>query len=185
VNQYYNGHMKHHTVQLALMLILGIAIGAVGAYLWTPKAQTTSEEAQDLLAPEATTTENMSQSTASNAKTEIGPLEVKRATANVHARVSVSDQPAGNSVEVTGLSLSSAGWVAIYDTRDGVPGWILGAKRFLPGDKEGVVPLLRQTVPGETYFAILHGDDGDLLFDKRKDVALTGEDAVVVTFRAK
>lgn len=73
----------------------------------------------------------------------------------------VDDQPAGNKVVITFLNLEKESWVAINEDKGGKPGNILGAQKFPAGKTEkGEVELLRNTVPGKIYYAIVRSDDG-------------------------
>lgn len=92
-------------------------------------------------------------------------------------RVAVHDQAAGMSVVVASVTLTQDGWVAIHEDANGKPGRITGAQRFNAGRYENVmVDLLVPTDGGETYYAMLHIDDGDRQFDLKKDLALMGGD---------
>lgn len=84
----------------------------------------------------------------------------------------VVDQTAGLSVGMSMVSLSQDGWIAIHEkTEDGDMGNILGARRFLEGKYFGsVIDLLRGTESGKTYYAVLHIDDGDSIFDFETEV---------------
>lgn len=87
--------------------------------------------------------------------------------------LSVSAQKAGESVVLDSVELTEVGWVVIHEDRGGAPGNALGAARFEAGVHTGVaVPLLRATVPGGLYYAIIHSDDGDRIFDIKKDLPL-------------
>ncbi len=180
--------MKKETQQLVLMLVIGVAIGAIGAKLYLDKKAGFLEVEQLLpVTNESTTTESTVAAKEQTTKpVSNGTLPgVASVPANTRDGLSVNDQPAGGSAVVSGLNVTSPLWVAVYDNRNGVPGWILGAKRFLPGDKTGVVALLRNTVAGDTYYAVIHGDDGNLEFDKTKDVAPSPDQAIIVSFKAK
>lgn len=83
--------------------------------------------------------------------------------------VEVKDQVAGDKVFISRVAVAQAGWVAIQEDVDGMPGNILGAHRFDAGTYQGVVTLLRDTIPGETYYATLWHDNGDGVFDYTTD----------------
>lgn len=178
--------MKNHTVQLIVMLALGIAIGAIGAQLAGQggqelrNAEPEEESVSSLDALETSVQE--SSSTPVSGQAELPGRD--RVPKNTRAGLVVPDQQAGSAVSVSGFSFESPQWVVIYDDKDGKPWWILGAKRFLPGDVSGTVTLLRPTVAGKTYYAVVHGDDGDLTFDKYKDPAPSPDTAIIVTFQA-
>jgi len=83
--------------------------------------------------------------------------------------IMVKDQPAGFRVIVDSVTLVDGGWVAIREDNEGEPGNILGAQKFEDGTNTGEVELLRNTVEGGTYYAVLIADDGDGEFDHKKD----------------
>jgi hypothetical protein len=104
---------------------------------------------------------------------------------NSRARLRVDDQLAGAVVHVASVSPLGVQWVAIYDDRGGKPGWILGARRVSPSDTEITVELLRSTLSGGTYYAALLNDDGDGVFDLRKDLPASSDEGMsVVRFLA-
>ncbi len=96
-------------------------------------------------------------------------------------------QPAGDSVAVTGLSLSQPTWVVVYESRGGKPGNILGAGLFFSGDTAAAVPLMRATVSGQTYFVTEVADNGDKLFSIKDEKPLTDASGAQVwtTFTAQ
>lgn len=87
--------------------------------------------------------------------------------------VVVNDQPAGNKVIVSMISLDAGGWIAIHEgTKDSL-GVILGARRFDEGKYFGeTIELLRATERGMSYIAVLHSDDGDSDFDFKRELPL-------------
>lgn len=93
--------------------------------------------------------------------------------------VSADSQPAGNTVSVA-VKLEKETWVAVHEEAAGKPGRILGAQLFTAGTHFGKVDLLRGTVVGGKYYAMLHADDGDRKFDLAKDQPLvTGAGAAI------
>jgi len=87
----------------------------------------------------------------------------------------VKDQIAGLRVVIDSITLEGSGWVAVHEDVDGELGNILGAQRFDAGTYKGLVDLLRNTVEGGVYHAVLYSDDGDKVFDHKKDFLLTDE----------
>ncbi len=99
-------------------------------------------------------------------------------------RITTSDQDPGMYVLVGSFALAKDGWVVVHEDSLGSPGNILGARRFAAGTYEnGLVELLRATEPNKTYYAMLHRDDGDRLFDHSKDLPVPAADGSLVMAR--
>jgi hypothetical protein len=98
--------------------------------------------------------------------------------------VYAEDQPAGATEALVGFAVTeAAGFVAVYDDADGVPGEVIGVSGLLPagGGEHVVVPLTRPFVEGEVYYAMLRRDDGDGSFEPDEDSpAVDSSDAVAV-----
>jgi len=80
------------------------------------------------------------------------------------------------------------GWVVIHESSNGAPGNILGAQRFDAGAYSGgSVELLRDTLAGQTYFAMLHLDNNDKSFDHNTDLPVLDdtERIVMTSFNAQ
>jgi len=91
--------------------------------------------------------------------------------------VSVKDQNSGVTVALEQVQLEKLGWVVIHDEDNGAPGRILGAQLFDAGSwTDGTVDLLRGTLSGKMYYAMLHSDNGDHAFDPKSDTPILGED---------
>ncbi len=94
-----------------------------------------------------------------------------------NSSVTADDQQAGGSVIVRTIRIESTGWVVVYESRGGQPGNALGAARVNAGTHENIaVELLRATIPGQTYFVVLHRDDGNKTFELRNDFPFRGEE---------
>lgn len=87
--------------------------------------------------------------------------------------VDVEDQKAGNQVTVTSALFSQKGWVVIAEDDHGKPARILGAQEFVPGMATGTVDLLKPTIAGGSYHAMIYIDNGDNIFDYKVDAPLT------------
>jgi hypothetical protein len=130
--------MQNENVRLGVAFIVGVVVG-LGIY-WIA-SQNTSAPEDPLVTNEETA------STTSRVQTPNGLI--------------VADQEPGKTVKISELVFKRPGWVAIHDDVDGTPGRILGAKLFDTGTSTDVsVGLLRATVAGKTYLAVLHDDDG-------------------------
>src|SRR5262249_16627222 len=98
--------------------------------------------------------------------------------------VTVNDQTAGASVTVADLTLMKPSWVVIRDTK----GWALGAEWFYGSGKDLSISLLRNTVAGQTYQAVIYIDNGNKKFDLHcGDTLVTDSQGAPVssTFTAK
>ena len=103
---------------------------------------------------------------------------------NVSGTLQVRNQPPGDSVLIDAVILAQNGWVVIHEDRDGQPGNILGARRLGGGSHTGEqVALLRGTIGGLTYYAILHNEDGDGVFNHTKDLPLKNESDEIIMMR--
>jgi hypothetical protein len=85
--------------------------------------------------------------------------------------IRADDQPAGGEASVT-VSTQKGAWVAIHEDTEGKPGAILGAQFFAAGQHTRAVTLLRATEAGKKYYAMMHSDDGDRVFDHTADMPL-------------
>jgi len=116
---------------------------------------------------------------------DTGKADTMAASSNVSTLNSVfaGDQPAGVNALVN-VSLERVGWVTIHEDRGGMPGNILGAKRFGPGSGTVSVMLLRAMLAESKYYAALRADDGDELFDYKKDLPIMNAsgDAIMHSF---
>lgn len=84
---------------------------------------------------------------------------------------SVADQKAGLAVNVSDITLEKDTWIAIReDNGNGELGNILGASLFFNETKGSAdVALVRTTEANKNYYAVLYIDDGDKVFDFKKD----------------
>ena len=95
--------------------------------------------------------------------------------------VDAENQPAGSMVTLPLVVLNQMGWVVIHEDAGGKPGNALGATLVFAGERSGVlVELLRSTVKGRTYYAMLHNDDGDKVFDLKKDLPIADSTGAVI-----
>jgi len=146
---------KNPTVQWAAIGI-GLLLIIVGAW-WTLTQKRSSEAIVSAPTENSTVTET---ATATSKPTASASGE----------KVVAEDQGAGGSVKVASVSLTKTSWVAVKDAK----GWVLGAARLGAGSHSNVtVPLLRATTAGINYYVVIFVDDGDNVFDHKKDAVLT------------
>lgn len=84
----------------------------------------------------------------------------------------VAEQVPSKIASVAVVHLEAPGFVVIHEDAAGMPGIILGASVLLPaGETKSpvLISLSRMTKDDETIYAMLHLDDGDGVFDARKD----------------
>ena len=87
-------------------------------------------------------------------------------------RVSLLDQYPGNVVYLTSVQLSAPGWVVIHSDKTGMPGDVIGSAYFEKGINPGKITLTKSMIDGQTYYAMIHSDDGDKKFNAVKDFPL-------------
>lgn len=92
--------------------------------------------------------------------------------------IEADNQIAGNKVFIKKVSLAESSWVAIQELATGK---ILGAQMFGVGESSGDVDLLRDTAPESMYSAIILSDDGDKIFDLKKDSYALNSDGKVIS----
>jgi hypothetical protein len=154
------------TYQIIIGILVIIILG--GGWITMVKKDSSADDTSET----ATTTE---QSTGTNEMSNV-PSSTGSTMVQTGESVSVADQAAGSSIVVATLSLEQASWVAVRDAN----GHILGAGWFPAGDHQAVsVPLLRSTVAGDHYQAMLYADDGDKKFDFHVDSMITNSDGSV------
>lgn len=98
------------------------------------------------------------------------------AQVNTGEEVHADDQPAGDRVVVVNAKISRSSWLAVRDDMR-----IYGARRVDPAGggqsfNDVVVELLRNTETGKTYTVVVYVDDGDKVFDFKKDALVDGLD---------
>ncbi len=180
--------MAKQSQQLVLMLIIGILIGTAGVMAW--KTRTGGMTNDDAIS----TTESGSM-TATDTLTKTQET-IGRTTAQLplapsipkgsRMGLTVDDQMAGTVVAVSNLDIKETNWVAVYDEREGQPGYIMGATRVRAGDTMANVELLRSTTKGEKYYVGILGDDGSDTFNRQTDLPpLSPDKVVIVSFVAK
>ena len=91
----------------------------------------------------------------------------------------VENQLPGDVVYISSVSLSQQGFVVISVAKGSGEGKVIGSKLFGEGRNPGQIVVSERTKEGQTYAASLYVDDGDGIFDAKKDRFL-----VVKNFRA-
>ena len=187
--------MNDVKTKLTWMFIAGIVVGFIAGYFWTSarvaeddnsskigasvgealdeEAQEDGEEMQDI---DSTDDEN---SSGEGSMIKEGEAMMSPKSVGTEA-VTADDQPAGTMITIAKMNLPIVAWIAIHENDNGVPGWILGARRFEAGETTGLVELLRGTIAGKSYFAVIHAEDGDGAFNLRKDLPIVNVDGAMI-----
>ena len=109
------------------------------------------------------------------------------ATVSRNDAVVVRDQTGGVRISVESVTFNGLGWVVIHEDDNG-PGRILGAQLYDAGVWTNThVDLLRGTEAGQTYYAMLHAENGDRAFDPKTDLPLkdeNGDEIIMSSFKA-
>ncbi|MCK5027314.1 MAG: hypothetical protein KAS07_02770 [Candidatus Pacebacteria bacterium] len=167
---------KRERLKIIVLLLIGFIIG-FATHAFTSVNEVTEDEIVEtsLEKTVGTSTEPISSEVEKETTTGI-PVD---ATANSGSAdgysLSVIDQSAGNVVHVSQVVLEQESWVAIREDNNGGLGNILGAYRYSTGTHTGSVELLRGTESDVMYYAVVYIDDGDKIFDHKKDTLLTDE----------
>ncbi len=101
--------------------------------------------------------------------------------------VVVHEQLLDNAVLVSALNLEKGGFVIIHKDAGGKPGDIIGVSRwFAAGNYANEeIGTTENLQADSTYYAMLHADDGDGVFDPKRDGAvMSGNDAMMAVFSA-
>ncbi len=149
------------------VFIVGFIVGFGSASLWAKRSRNTA--LQNVSETPASTEAASQKTQGTNA-----PFLAGAAVSFTGGQdtIKVDDQAAGDSVAISSAALSARAWVVIHEDYDGKPGRILGAQLFPGGVGSGKVDLLRPSMEGKTYYAMLHTDDGDHAFDMTKDLPM-------------
>ena len=148
-------------------IITALVAGAAGFFLgWVVFSST------PVLAPDSETGQASLEESVTGEQAERG---LSQPTAlGTASSLKVENQAAGDQALIAAATLEDDAWIAVHENRDGMPGNILGASKFPAGVSSHAVTLLRPTVAGNTYYAMLHRDSGDDEFDfKGADGPLT------------
>ncbi len=151
---------------LIVLFLIGIILGAGGYYLFE------NSKSLNLVGKRNTnTTKKVKDNVIENNSTNVFITNSKVFSTD---NIVIKNQPAGLRVIINSVALSNDGWVAVREDNNGEPGNILGARRFNTGIyKQELIELLRNTVEGETYYAVIYLDDGDKIFNYEKDIIVT------------
>ena len=87
----------------------------------------------------------------------------------------------GVTTTVTFVQLQKAGFVVIHEDSDGEPGQIIGSSNVIrAGTSSGIAIITKELTPGATYYAILHSDNGDGIFNAALDAPVKDKQGNIV-----
>lgn len=102
--------------------------------------------------------------------------------------LTVSDQnPNAVAVVIDSATLSAPGFVVVHEDTDNAPGVVSGNSSLLTAGTHTNVSVIATTLPGRYYWAMLHADNGDGIFNASTDQPLknaAGEN-VMARFQVK
>jgi hypothetical protein len=154
--------MKNKTSRIIIPLIVLVIIVIVGYYI-SKGAGTSTKKVEEV--SEVIDTSSAASSTA----TEEG-------AGLTAVGITVDDQNPGKIVVVSQVFVNAQSWVSIHEDTNGTPGNLLGGRLFEKGSNSGIIQLLNPMKVGKSYLAVVHTDNGDQLFDLKKDPILKSAD---------
>lgn len=95
----------------------------------------------------------------------------KSKMAAVEGSIILDSQVSGSTVFVRTAKNNVPAWITVRDNNGGTPGNILGAQYLKAGEHEDFeIELQRALEMGRSYLVLFHNDDGDRIFDHKKDL---------------
>lgn len=182
--------------RVLIAVLVGFIIGAAAIWIWTvsrsvPKGNAVEDSEVTGAVGETSTARGDQTLLGSPEKKTIGKTETKPSTGVVSLDnselIRVLAQTAGTQVTAH-VIFDAPGWVAVHEERDGELGNVLGASWLPEGEHDVTVELLRGTLAGQIYHAVLYNDDGDRIFEyKSGDVYLLdgSKQPIQATFTVK
>jgi hypothetical protein len=92
----------------------------------------------------------------------------------------VNNQKEGTLVTLDKVVLTKTSWIVIHEIENSQPTKILGAQLYDAGTWSGSVELLRGTIAGGKYMAMIHEDNGDRAFDPKRDTPALDKDGKTI-----
>ena len=98
-------------------------------------------------------------------------LEAPQAQGQVDNALSISAQePTNLGAIIDSVSLREPGFIIIHENQNGAPGKIIAQSQLLTAGARQDVNIIASLTPGNTYWAMLHKDDGNGTFDAQYDL---------------
>lgn len=168
---------KQEGQKTVVAFITGLLIGGLLVWVFSssPTQAPTADEQKNDDKAEVTTTEGAK--TESKEEVTATTEVAKKIEVAAEGVLKVNDQKAGNTVVVDSIAYpTTAGWVVVRDLKNDTVGNVLGAARYNTTDglEAKNVPLMRDTVAGQSYAVFFFSEDGDNNFDMKKDTVMDG-----------
>jgi len=164
---------QRHTPILWIVFLVIIAVLVVGMLLTSPAPVANGPEGESALLEDMTPRES----------TFASMLLVG------DSGIYVEDQTAGNDEVLVAVAiLENPGFVVVFDDRDGVPDDVIGVSELIVDNGENFVVEVEDLLEdSEVYYAVLYEDDGDGIWNVRKDRAVTDpdENTIMMSFVAQ
>lgn len=161
----------------AILIVMLLAVAGIFAYRYQDDGKRPAGESSVIPSEVVASSETASEPSAS------APSQGLRIGSNA---LYVPEQLPGTTISVGFAALAVPGFVVIHEGADERVGAIVGASSFLPADEtqSGVsITLSRPIREAEEFFAMLHQDDGDGVFDASRDVPVKDEQGNVIEMR--
>ncbi len=169
--------------RLILIFIFGFALGALTIIAWDSAPRQINKTNTSITAHTSGTT-----TTQNKVATSTEKIPASFSTGIGTGRVTVTNQPAGNTALVESVTVPPPGvWVAVRETKGKVLGNVLGAQRVRGPRSNVIVDLSRNTQPNRLYVIELYrlGANGSVFDVKTESVYVDLETGrgVIVPFR--
>jgi len=94
----------------------------------------------------------------------------------------VSDAKPATNVRVGFVILAGGGYVVVHQDSEGKPGAIIGNSDALPQgeSRDFEITLSRESIDGETLYAMLHSENGDGAFNPAEDTPIKDDRGNIV-----
>ena len=109
-------------------------------------------------------------------------------TASMQSSIMVSDQAASSvSVNIDSVTLAVAGFIEIHADVNGAQAAYVGSSKVFAAGTYTNQSIIMTTTPGAYYWAMLHADDGNGIFEAAKDLPIMNDagEPVMARFQVK
>ena len=86
-------------------------------------------------------------------------------------------------VNIDSATLAVTGFIAIHADNNGAPGAYVGGSKILSAGTHINETIIITTTPGSYYFAMLHADNGNVIFEAEKDLPIKNSSGEIIMAR--